>query len=112
MCLIDKRKRIGFEKRTASRIRFDLRVGSSTGARAVTETIQTKNNTYVILGTSKNYNSNKKNHISFHYLQYAYMILKNRVNFKNQINQITIIRIDLGLNLYLKKILLFINNFA
>ena len=40
------------------------------------------------------------------------MILKIRTNFKNQINQITTIRIDLGLNPYLKKVLLYINNFA
>ena len=43
------------------------------------EMIQTKNNTYVILGIIKNYNLNKKNHILFHKLQYAYMILKIRL---------------------------------
>ena len=32
------------------------------------------------------------------------MILKIRTNFKNQINQITTIRIVIGLNPYLKKI--------
>ena len=65
--------------------------------------IQTKkNNTYVILGTIKNYNSNKKSY--FISQTTVYMILKIRTNFKNQINQITTIRIDLRLNPYLKKI--------
>ena len=61
-----------------------------------------KNNTYVILGIIKNYNFNKKKSYFISPTTIGIMILKISAKFKNQIYQITTIRIDLGLNPYLK----------